>query len=169
MFSIIFEIFRTFPMILMIISFMDFLLYKSLYSLWLCIGLLLNGLIWEISTKYISLKWPSLEDRPNRYHCAYYESDEPITSSGLPSGHCQSMAFFVMWVILIIWYNQGEININIIISIIIGVYLIYMMMYSRVMYYRCHTWLQAIIGSFIGILTAIIMWFSLRYLNLLNN
>ena len=73
MFSIIFEIFRTFPMILMIISFMDFLLYKSLYSLWLCIGLLLNGLIWEISTKYISLKWPSLEDRPNRYHCAYYE------------------------------------------------------------------------------------------------
>ena len=118
MLSTIFEIFRTFPMILMIVSFMDSILFKSIYSFWLLMGLILNGLIWEISTKYISFNWPSLEDRPNRYHCAYYESNEPITSGGLPSGHCQSMAFFVIWVILIIWNEQEKINIVIIISII---------------------------------------------------
>lgn len=36
------------------------------------------------------------------------------------------------------------------------------MIYSRVVYYKCHTWLQGIICALIGIILAIILWLFIK-------
>lgn len=168
----IFELFRIFPLVLMIICLIDSVLYKSPYSFWLLVGLLLNGLIWTITTRIIAIKLPVLGERPNRYHCSYYETNKPISAGGFPSGHCQSMGFFAVWFLLIIWaINKNHMNVYFIIYftvlLVILSYLSYLMMYSRAVYFKCHTWIQAISGTSIGIFTALIMWFILQFYKLI--
>lgn len=166
--QLVFELFRIFPIVLIIICIIDSVLYKSPYSFWLLVGLILNGLLWLVLTKIFAINWPMLAERPNRYNCSYLEQNKPMLYGGFPSGHCQSMGFFVGWVILIIWsINKNHMNIYFIIYftliIIVLSYLSYIMMYSRTIYYKCHTWSQAIFGTLIGLITSLIMWNILHF------
>lgn len=166
MYSLTQEIFRTCPLIIYIISIVYFLIFKSMFSLFIVIGLSINGIIWIILHPIFKKYFPDLAKRPCRCSCYFYETNKPILAGGMPSGHCQSIGFLVTFIVLYIfaaYYNENSIKI---ITAIISLYLITFMIYSRAYYYRCHTRTQAIVGTIIGIITGYVMW---EWYNLLIN
>lgn len=156
--ELLFSFFRVLPVLIIftVTLFLIFLENKRFWAFMLG-GILLNGIIWFIlgtlADKYI----PDLAKRPQLKHCAYTETNKDISFSGLPSGHCQTIGFVSAWVIIYLIANRVNVEISIPISIIL-LLVTYMMIYSRAVYFKCHTWLQAMSGTFLGILTAGILW-----------
>lgn len=155
--------FRFIPLLIIVFVFMSFVLFNSKYWLYAGIGLILNGILWVVLTRFLNHYLPEYSKRPNTEHCGYIENGKSINASGLPSGHCQTMGFISIWVILYMIYGEDYINIrtNPLLSsiiILIALYSIVGMIHSRAYYYKCHTVLQASIGTFIGMITAVVLW-----------
>ena len=74
-------------------------------------------------------------------NCKFYSDDSVSKSYGMPSGHAQSISFFVMHELM----NNDDINYKIILTLV-SIYMIY----SRVKL-GCHTIQQVIIGSLFGV------------------
>jgi membrane-associated phospholipid phosphatase len=128
----------------------------------LLIGIIISIITSELLKKYTNKKWHILAKRPQSLHCNCIENNKKSETGGLPSGHSQIMGFFSMWMLLILWHYNKKIDIYLITVMIILIYFTYLMMYSRVIYYKCHTWLQSIIGTFIGIIIALYLWFFIK-------
>lgn len=156
--ELLFSFFRVLPMLITftVILFWIFLENKRFWAFMLA-GILLNGIIWFIVGTFTGKYAPDFAKRPQLKHCAYTETNKDISFSGLPSGHCQTIGFVSAWVIIYFIINRVNPEISIPITIIL-VLVTYMMMYSRAVYFKCHTWLQAMSGTFLGILTACILW-----------
>lgn len=157
--ELFFSFFRVLP-VLITFEVCLFLIFLENRRFWLfiLIGILLNGVIWFILGTLTGKYLPLLSKRPQGKNCAYTENNKDITFSGLPSGHCQTLSFVSTWIIIYLIFNHINLAISIPISIILG-FSIYIMMYSRVVYYNCHTWFQAKAGTFLGILTACLLWY----------
>jgi acid phosphatase family membrane protein YuiD len=164
------EFFRVLPALLYLEAVLFLLLFgiQSGFWLFMCIGFLVNGMIWVIATKVTDKYIPHLSKRPNRKHCYYLEDNSLATSSGLPSGHCQGMAFFATWVLLFMTFNRRVPYYIFMPTVALLVWATWYMMYTRVKVYRCHTYNQASAGTIIGILTAIILWYIKTYLKFNN-
>lgn len=157
--ALFFSFFRVLPILITFVV-MLFLIFLDDKRFWafILIGILLNGIIWFIIGTLTGKYIPELAKRPQRKHCAYTEMNKDITFSGLPSGHCQTIAFVSTWVIIYLIANQvnAEISIPLILILIL---MTYMMMYSRAVYFKCHTWFQAMSGTLLGILTAGLLYY----------
>lgn len=153
----LYEFFRVFPIILTFESvLLAIALGNNLFCWFIVIGILFNGIIWFILTKLFTKYKPEWSERPNRMHCSYIETNKPLTAGGLPSGHCQTMGFFVTWMIFgLILYDVSLIII--IPTVILLTWLAWMMMYSRAVYFKCHTWNQSIIGIMAGMISTVIL------------
>lgn len=155
--------FRFIPILIMVFVFMSFVLFKSKYWLYAGIGLIFNGILWLILTNITHYYLPQFAKRPNIVHCGYIENGKSIDFSGMPSGHAQTIGFISIWVILYMMFGKDYININThpilaIIIIMISIYSIIGMIHSRAYYYKCHTVLQASVGSLIGMISALLLW-----------
>ena len=73
--------------------------------------------------------------------CGLFATGKPATSYGMPSGHANSIAFFLIYQLAAVRHSP----ISQIMLIMVCLYLIY----SRVKL-GCHTWQQILIGSIIG-------------------
>lgn len=157
--DLFFSFFRILPVLItfVVTLFLIFLENKKFWAFML-LGILFNGIIWFILGNFTAKMYPLLSKRPQTKHCAYTENNKDIISSGLPSGHCQTVSFVSAWVIIYLIANQVNSEISIPLSIILILFT-YIMMYSRTVYFKCHTWLQTIFGTALGIITAIILWF----------
>lgn len=162
---IVYNFFRILPILLLFEAVLfSFCLDSKFAKFWwfVVLGIILNGLIWYIVGISIKKYDLALSKRPQTAHCAYIENNKLTVSGGLPSGHCQTMGFFATWFIIYIILNNFEWYIG---APMIGVLLwfIWFMMYSRVIYFRCHTWFQASTGSLIGSLVAIVLYVIYRW------
>lgn len=155
---LIHEIFRTFPLILLILTPVYTVIFKSKIALWLFIGLIINGVIWTVLNPIIKKYFPEIAKRPSTKSCYYLENNETVEAGGMPSGHCQSAAFFSIYMILVVWEKTQNI-IYTLLSVLVGLFLTGFMMYSRFSYYKCHSVTQTIVGSLIGSSTAFILWY----------
>jgi membrane-associated phospholipid phosphatase len=160
---LIHEFFRTLPLIFSIVFFFDTILYRNMISFWLLVGLIFNGLIWALINPIIKRNYPNLASRPNTKSCYYLENNKPVKAGGMPSGHCQSMAFVSVFLLLCILYTQSQVSqLVVYTAFCVAIIFIFVMMYSRAQYYRCHTWLQATSGSIIGMTTAIVLYYLVK-------
>jgi len=150
------EFFRVAPVIILFVSAAAALAFQSLPWTVMFVGLLLNGLIWVLVNPIIKKHYPELSKRPQKSQCYFFYQKNLTDAGGMPSGHCQSAAFFSMFLILMA-INSGASMPVIISTILFGAWFTIGMMISRVHYYRCHTTLQATVGSLVGILTAVFM------------
>lgn len=157
--ELLFSFFRVLPVLItfIVILFLVFLENRRFW-LFMLAGILINGIIWLILGTLTDKYTPDLAKRPQTKHCAYTETNKEISFSGLPSGHCQTIGFVSAWVILYFIVNRVDIEISVPLSIIL-VLITYMMMYSRAVYFKCHTWFQAMLGTLLGIMTAGILWY----------
>ena len=152
------ELFRQLPFLLVIGSGMTAVLFKSPFW-WFCFcGKIVNTIVWVLVTTITKRYFPALAKRPQDMHCYFWENGKPTTSSGLPSGHCQSMGFFAMWMLLYA-IQSGFTMVWAIFIGIIGLASSWFMMYTRVDVYSCHTWLQAMSGTLLGMIMTMPLWF----------
>jgi membrane-associated phospholipid phosphatase len=154
--SILNEFLRVWPLTVCVITFAYALLYHSMSAWFMLLCLLLNGFIWMLASMLVQILYPKLGMRPQTKSCYFIESSNVAKNNGLPSGHCQSMAVFATWMVLLTW----KLSTNTVLKTTVftlAAALIYLMMYSRSVYYKCHTWTQSVVGSIIGVCTAIMM------------
>jgi hypothetical protein len=157
--ELLFSFFRILPVLIIftVTLFIIFLENKRFWAFMLG-GIILNGIIWFIVGTFTGKYMPDLAERPQLKHCAYTETNKDISFSGLPSGHCQTIGFVSAWVIIYLIANRVNLEITIPLSLILVLFT-YIMMYSRAVYYKCHTWFQAMSGTFLGILTAGLLFY----------
>lgn len=153
------ELFRTAPLVMFILSPLYAYIFSSKLAFWLTVGLLINGLIWVVIINIVKVVFPDLAKRPANTSCFYLENNKETDAGGMPSGHCQSMAFFAVWILLCVYSSRQKLDTLVILIYILAMTLIAGMLYSRAYYYECHTWLQAYTGSAIGAITAFILSF----------
>jgi hypothetical protein len=157
MFAIIYQFFRILPVLITFCAFLFAIILKSKFLWFMTAGIIINGILWFI-IGHITLKYyPELAKRPQTSHCYYIERNKQALSSGLPSGHCQTMAFVSTWIILYFIIYHIKLHISIPISMLL-IFSTWFMMYTRAGYFKCHTWFQAIFGSIIGIIMALLLW-----------
>lgn len=85
---------------------------------------------------------------------------------GMPSGHSQLAWFFSIYLILSLLHNEFNSNNKYIyIKIIILIFLALLVSYSRIYIDNCHTLGQVIIGGFIGIIMAYLLFKLKLYLS----
>jgi len=155
---IVHEFFRTLPLIIIIIATFCTILFKSLFALWLLVGLFVNGFIWGVVNPIVKKEYPDIAKRPSTKSCYYLEDNKQVNAGGMPSGHCQSMAFFCTFLLLYV-IEKYPLDTPLLWTTTIAASVgTFYMMYSRAHYYKCHTWMQASAGSAIGIVTALIMF-----------
>jgi len=151
----LYEFFRICPIILVFESaLLAIALQNNLFCWFIVIGIIFNGIIWFILVKLFKKYKPDWSERPNRMHCSYIETNKPITQGGLPSGHCQTIGFFVMWILLGLIINDTSLLITIPLIVLLF-WITWMMMYSRAVYFKCHTWYQAITGITVGMVSTV--------------
>jgi acid phosphatase family membrane protein YuiD len=155
--NIKFEFFRVAPVLLTTVAVLSALLFQSVEWAMLVAGLFINGLLWGIINPIIKERYPAIAKRPSKSQCYFFHQKTLTDAGGMPSGHSQSAAFFSTWIILMALRHQLPTP-AVVIVFAIALWLTVGMMISRVHEYRCHTQLQAAIGSTIGIVTALILW-----------
>lgn len=148
---------RIIPLLMFLFTFIGGIVLKNKVFLVFFIGLVINGVIWAILNPILQIHFPQISQRPQSYHCYYIETGEKTSTGGLPSGHSQSMGFVCTFLILLA-YKHIHSNPMFFLITFISMSLIYLMMYSRTEIYRCHTWLQAQIGTLIGMISALIIY-----------
>ena len=151
-----FEFFRVLPVILYFVTGACILFFwGNIGWVFMMAGLLLNGAIWGFITPLTNKYLPKLSERPSKSQCYFFHQKTLTTASGLPSGHCQAAAFFSAWLLIMaVVYKAPSLWLGI--TTIISIFFTLGMIWSRVYHYKCHTLLQAVIGTLIGITIAII-------------
>jgi hypothetical protein len=152
-----FELFRVLPVLLYFISFAYAIVFWNVGWMMMIAGLALNGAIWRLVNPLTQKYLPKLSVRPNKSQCYFFHQKTLTEASGLPSGHCQAAAFFSMWLVImaIVYRAPTPVLVS---AVCVGVVVTVGMILSRAYEYRCHTLLQANVGSAIGIVTALAMW-----------
>jgi len=151
------EFFRVLPVILLFIAVAFALSEKNHGWMLMVVGLVLNGLLWYIVSSWFMRYHHELAKRPQTSQCYFFHQKTLTSDNGMPSGHCQSAAFFGTWLVLmaifygvnIIWY---------LVTISIAAFITVGMIWSRVKYYKCHNAMQAGVGTAIGCITAFLLY-----------
>jgi len=151
-----FEFFRVLPILLFFIAIAYAVTEKSKAWGIMVAGLMLNGLLWLIISLLVSKYYPALAKRPNKSQCYFWYQKNIDVDNGMPSGHCQSAAFFSTWLILMAIYYKLD-PVILLLVICIALFITIGMIYSRVVNYKCHTILQASVGTSIGFGTALLL------------
>ena len=151
-------ILRSYPLILELSCFICYLITNNIELLYIGLGLFINSRINNI-LKYIILKpifgnyiFGLLGKRPdNAKNCGYFinYNENTVNTYGMPSGHAQSVTFFLSYIINK-YLNSNFSSMFKLISIIIFSIITICVMYSRI-YFNCHTVLQVVIGGLIGL------------------
>ena len=152
-----FEFFRVLPVLLFFIA-ASYAFTERSKAWWLMVwGLILNGLLWLIITLFMTRNYPALSKRPSRTQCYFWHQKDTGIDNGMPSGHCQSVAFFGTWLVLIALYYKVHPGI-LLLAVVISLFMIVGMIHSRVTHYKCHTRLQALVGTGLGSITALMFY-----------
>ena len=87
--------------------------------------------------------------------------DKESSSYGMPSGHSQSIWFFVSYIILCMYdkhntlFNTKHLNDKVkFVSIFLLIFFAFLTSYSRVVIEKCHTIQQVLVGAIFGIVMA---------------
>ncbi len=157
MLAIHFEFFRVLPVILFFLAVAFAISEKNYGWIVMVVGLLLNGIIWLLISNITMKLYPNLAKRPVNSQCYFYHQQNLTVDNGMPSGHCQSIAFFATWLILMAIYYRVH-PVLYIIVVCISTLLVIGMVYSRVQHYKCHNAIQASVGVGIGCITALLCY-----------
>ena len=120
-------------------------------------GLVLNGILWLVISLYMSRNHPALSKRPQKSQCYFWNQKDISIENGMPSGHCQSAAFFGTWLVLMAIFYRVPLGV-LMLALFISGFIIVGMIYSRVAHYKCHTLPQAAVGTSIGCITALLFY-----------
>jgi hypothetical protein len=151
------EFYRILPVLFMFVGFMMAFMTRASYWIYFVAGLFLTGAT-SLIIKYFFDRYPTYANRPNNINCSYINNNMPAMSGGFPSGHCQTMGFVATWFLLYALYHNFPLDIFIVILLLCAVS-IWLMILSRVEHSKCHTLLQAYVGTIVGSCIGVIWWF----------
>lgn len=132
------------------LSLIGFLVFKDNRFMYLYFGLLLSSIVHRILKQLIYHQFTSssLIYRPKgNFMCDSLFTISQRSSLGMPSGHVQSIAFYLVLLYLL------TPNATLLTALIFTLIII-LQMASRI-YLGCHTFLQTVIGLMVGIVLAL--------------
>ncbi len=161
------NIFKVLPPTLLIFIFIFGLLFNNYVSLFLTIGYIFTNLFNYLCKNYIFKLFCYITNtscaRPdNAKNCGSFDFDDNLsgivpepTTSGMPSGHAQTIAFVAMFLIIHIFKNVNYLSPRRKkLSYFLLIFFIVYMDFTRTYVFGCHTVLQVIVGNLISIFIA---------------
>ena len=135
------------PLIILLINIYSFF-YRKPYLFAYLISIFVNSLI-NSTLKSIY----QIPRQSNQIYFSKYENFEGVNAYGMPSGHAQSVSFSTMYLYL------AQVNSYFVIISLFICCLTFIQRYK----YRRHTAIELLVGSFIGICFAYIVFHSTTY------
>ena len=154
-------IFKVLPTVLLPLTLFIGIIFADNFALLLTLGSGLTHLLNYLCKNYIFklfcyLTNTSCERPENARNCEAFEFNDKLSiTSGMPSGHAQTIGFVVGFIIIHIYRNMNNLSLNRkkISYFLLIVSMIYMD-FTRTYIFGCHTVPQVIVANVIAILTA---------------